>query len=819
MERKLLNRVLDLNDDLKDNRSLEVMREKLYRVDVLNLYEIFSGEEDGEKADRCLSEILVEANKALDHLEINDDKKGEVFKSISTSFLAMNRADINARKKMEEALEKKLKDTEKVYLNPFEFLRDEEGIEEALDAIEKLLEASISAREASTEEIQKLGDIKLKTLKTACTALSNIKEQLKEKVKEEEEEERMEKSNQEGFRILSPSEVQDKNFTLNFVPELGIEKTDLPVEKVLFDSEHIKAEYLQDTHDLTTFAVDTLSMPLIRIEGKNMAISPCTIEYIPFIHVFRVNSDRPDWLEDEIVNVFRCGYDQISASVEVTKYIKNKYSFIINLKTKNSNNNNIIEEILKKINLALVNLRLFKFYDSKDTVQPKLPRINGFDPYCVKLIKDISKLDINGRTDEKGNYRLTHGRPFIITPDIYSDHLYKYSRSNIDTSKKYCRDYPESASTYLVTDTIDWTPIGENDFVLFKRTRGNEVSLFRELPLPVYSEISVPPRITNRDLMIYTYIESLICDSDYYRFMLLHKVFKQVFEIEGLTIAKKNKEAGNALMFFKNECEPFLEIEKINLETSNGESSIVYKGRCKNEDAPNEYYFYFYANNSDELTCALMHCYEGSIKQDSEERQTAIKIISECIDDVLCDEEAFVRNYSLRRTLNCLPETEEEYYEDEEGNFDEADSYEDVIEYNLSKEIKSFNGYQFVSRFEYTLPMRYTLSTELKNDKKVIKVSVYPIENSHCFEISDSVKSSSYQNPLYFQATISKGEDGIIVSPLYDSFDGNYRYYSRGLYEGDYETRNKMLEELCAPFKSGVLHELVKSYFDIIDSK
>lgn len=819
MERKLLNRVLDLNDDLKDNRSLEVMREKLYRVDVLNLYEIFSGEEDEEIADECLAQILVEANKALDHLEIKDEKREEVFKRISMTFSAMNRADINARKKMEEALEKKLKDTEKVYLNPFEFLRDEEGIEEALDAIEKLLEASISARKASTEEIQKLGDIKLKTLKTACTALSNIKEQLKEKVKEEEEEERMEKSNQEGFRILSPSEVQDKNFTPNFVPELGIEKTDLPVEKVLFDSEHIKAEYLQDTHDLTTFPVDTLSIPLIRIEGKNMAISPYTIEYIPFIHAFRVNSDRPDWLEDEIVNVFRCGYDQISASVEVTKYIKNKYSFIINLKTKNSNNNNIIEEILKKINLVLVNLRLFKFYDSKDTVQPKLPRINGFDPYCVKLIKDISKLDINARTDEKGNYRLTHGRPFIITPDIYSDHLYKYSHSNIDTSKRYCRDYPESAITYLVTDTIDWTSIGENDFMLFKRTRGNEVSLFRELPLPVYSEISVPPRITNRDLMIYTYIESLICDSDYYRFMLLHKVFKQVFEIEGLTIAKKNKEAGNALMFFKNECEPFLEIEKINLETSNGESSIVYKGRCKNEDAPNEYYFYFYANNSDELTCALMHCYEGSIKQDSEERQTAIKIISDYIDDVLYDEKAFVRNYSLRRTMNGLPETEEEYYEDEEGNFDEADSYEDAIEYNLSKEIKSFNGYQFVSRFEYTLPMRYTLSTELKNDKKVIKVSVYPIENSHCFEISDSVKSSSYQNPLYFQATISKGEDGIIVSPLYDSFDGNYRYYSRGLYEGDYETRNKMLEELCEPFKSGVLHELVKSYFDIIDNK
>jgi hypothetical protein len=818
MERKLLNRVLDLNDDLKDNRTLEVMREKLYMVDVPNLYIIFSGEEDGEKADKCLAEILVEANKALDHLEIKDEKREEVFKNMSMTFSAMNRADINARKKMEEALEKRLKDTEKVYLNPFEFLRDEDGIEDTLDAIEKLLEASIAARKASTEEIQKLGEIKLKTLKTACNALSNIKEQLKEKVKEEEEEEeRMEKANQEGFKILSPEEINDNNYLNPIEIE---EKADLQVEKVLFDNYFIKVEYLQDTHDLTTFPADTLSIPLIRIEGKNMAISPCTIEYIPFIHAFRVNFDRPDWPEDDIVNVFRCGYDQMSASVEITKYIENRYSFIINLKTKDSNNNNdIIEEVLKKINLVLVNLRLFKFYDSKDTVRPKLPRINGFDPYCVKLIKDISKLDIDARNDEKGNYRLSYGRPFIITPDTYSDHLYKYSHNNIDTSKRYCRDYPESTSTYLVTDTIDWTSIGENDFMLFKRTRGNDVSLFRELPLPVYSEISVPPRITNRDLMIYTYLESLICDSDYYQFMLLHKVFKQVFEIEGLTIAKKNKEAGNAIMFFKNECEPFLEIEKINLETSNGESSIVYKGRCKNEDAPNEYYFYFYANNSDELSCALRHCYEGSTKQDSEERQTAIKIISEYIDSVLYDEEAFVRNYSLRRTLNCLPETEEEYYEDEEGNFDEADSYEYAIEYNLSKEIKSFNGYQFVSRFEYTLPMRYTLSTELKNDTKVIKVSVYPIENSHCFEISDSVKSSSYQNPLYFQATISKGEDGIIVSPLYESFSSYYRYYSRGLHEGDYETRNKMLEELCEPFKSGVLHELVKSYFDIIDNK
>nr|DAP68593.1 MAG TPA: hypothetical protein [Caudoviricetes sp.] len=160
MERKLLNRVLDLNDDLKDNRTLEVMREKLYRVDVPNLHLLFSAEEDGEKADKCLAEILVETNKALDHLEIKDETREEVFKKISMTFLAMNRADIKARKKMEESLEKRLKDTEKVYINPFEFLRDEEGIEEVLDAIEELLEASIAAREASTEEIQKLGEIK-----------------------------------------------------------------------------------------------------------------------------------------------------------------------------------------------------------------------------------------------------------------------------------------------------------------------------------------------------------------------------------------------------------------------------------------------------------------------------------------------------------------------------------------------------------------------------------------------------------------------------------------------------------------------------------
>ena len=815
MERKLLNRVLNIEDKLEGVEELKTMRDALLNVEAKDILKLISGEDEIGKLNDAYSKILIELTKVFNSLNVKDETRQELLTNMANKFDIVKKSNIDAKNKLKKALEVRILDPNFSYENAFEFLKNEEGIEDALNAVEALLEANMAYRDASAGEIKKIGDAKLATMKTACEALKNIKEQIQEKV-EEEEEERKEKANQKGFKILSPSEINDNNY-LKPIFETE-EKVEIPVEKVLFDSEFIKVEYMEDTHDLTTFPVDTLSIPLIRIEGKNMAISPCTIEYIPFLHSFRVNSDRPDWLEDDIVNIFRCGYDQISATIETEKYIKNKYSFIINLKTKDSNTD-MVEEILKKINLVLVNLRLFKFYNSEDTIQPKLPRINGFDPYCVKLIKDISKLDINARTDEKGNYRLTHGRPFIITPDIYSDHLYKYSHSNIDTSKRYCRDYPESASTYLVTDTIDWTSIGENDFMLFKRTRGNEVSLFRELPLPVYSEISVPPRITNRDLMIYTYIESLICDSDYYRFMLLHKVFKQVFEIEGLTIAKKNKEAGNALMFFKNKCEPFLEIEKINLETSNGESSIVYKGRCKNEDAPNEYYFYFYANNSDELTCALMHCYEGSIKQDSEERQTAIKIISEYIDDVLCDEEAFVRNYSLRRTLNCLPETEEEYYEDEEGNFDEVDSYENAIEYNLSKEIKSFNGYQFVSRFEYTLPMRYTLSTELKNDKKVIKVSVYPIENYHCFEISDSVKSSSYQNPLYFQATISKGEDGIIVSPLYESFGSYYRYYSRGLYEGDYETRNKMLEELCKPLKSGVLHELVKSYFDIVDNK
>lgn len=808
MERKLLNRVLDLSDDLKDNRTLEVMREKIYRVDVPNLYEIFSGEEDGEKADKYLARILVKANKVLDHLEIKDEKKEEVFNNMSMTFSAMNRADINARKKMEEALENRLKDTEKVYLNPFEFLRDEEGIEDTLDAIEKLLEASIAAREASTEEFQKLGEIKIKTLKTACNALGNIKEQLKEKIKEEEEEEKK----QEGFKILSPEEIKDNNYNKSiFGTE---EKSEIPVEKVLFDTKYIKAEYLQDTHDLTTFPVDTLSIPLIRIECKNIAVSPCTIEYIPFIHSFRVNPDKPDYIDEDIVNIFRCGYDQIGATVGTIKYIENKYSFIINLKS-NDPNINITEDLSKKINLVLVNLRLFKFYNSKDTIQPKLPMINGFDPYCVKLIKDISKLDINARTDDKGNYRLTRGKPSLITPDMYSEHLYKYSYSDIDTSKKYCRDYPERTSTYFVIDTVDWTSIGENDFMLFKRTRGNEVSLFRELPLPIYSETSVPPRLTNRDLMIYTYLESLICDSDYYTFMSLHKIFKQVFEIDGLTIAKKKKEAGNAIMFFKNECEPFLEIEKINLEISNDESSIIYKGRCKNEDDPNKDYFYFYANNSDELYNAIRHCYEGSTKQDSEERQVIIKVISEYIYEVLYDEEAFVRSYSLRTSFNGLPETEDEYYEDD--SFDDETSYESEIEYNLLEEIKRFNGYKNVTRFEYIMPMRYTLSTELKNDKKAIKVSVYPIENSRCFEISDSTKNSNYLNPLYFQATISKGENGIVVSPLYDSFNANYRYYSRGLLDNEENTKNKMLEELCEPFKSGVLYELVKAYFDIIE--
>ena len=38
--------------------------------------------------------------------------------------------------------------------------------------------------------------------------------------------------------------------------------------------------------------------------------------------------------------------------------------------------------------------------------------------------------------------------------------------------------------------------------------------------------------------------------------------------------------------------------------------------------------------------------------------------------------------------MNGLPETEEEYYEEEEGNFDEVDSYKHAIEYNYSEKSK-----------------------------------------------------------------------------------------------------------------------------------
>lgn len=357
--------------------------------------------------------MLIELTKVFNSLNVKDETRQELLTNMANKFDIVKKSNIYAKNKLKKALEVRILDPNFSYENAFEFLKDEEGIEEALNAIEELLEASVAYRDASAGEIKKIGDAKLATMKTACTVLSNIKEQLKEKI-EEEEEEIMEKSNQEGFKILAPEEINDNNY-LKPIFE-SEEKVDLPVEKVLYDNYYIKVEYLQDTHDLTTFPVDTLSIPLIRIEGKNMAISPCTIEYVPFMHSFRVNSDRPDWLEDDVVNVFRCGYDQISATIETEKYIKNKYSFIINLKTKDSNTD-MMEEILKKINLVLVNLRLFKLYKSKDTIQPKLPRINGFDPYCVKLIKDISKLDISARTDEKGNYRY-YSRGLLVGDDI-----------------------------------------------------------------------------------------------------------------------------------------------------------------------------------------------------------------------------------------------------------------------------------------------------------------------------------------------------------------------------------------------------------------
>lgn len=765
MERKLLNRVLDLNDDLKDNRTLEVMREKIYRVDVPNIHTIFSDEEAIAKAHEEYAKTLVEANKMLDLLEIEDKKSEEFYAKMNKTFSALNKADLNARKKMEEALDKKLKNTDKVYLNPFEFLKDEDGIEDALNAIEELLEAIIAYRAASSEEMKRLGDIKLRTLKTACNALEDVKEHLKEKIKEEEEQERREKENQEGFKILTPEEVQDKALST----DLGISnyKPGIPLEKILIDNEFFRVEYIQDTHDITLLPADSLVIPLIRIETKRSNIGGCIIEYIPYINVFRVNLDASrnrlsGYIVNDILNVFRRGYDNVSGSVDTVNYINHLYNYMVKSR---ENGEKYMDELKQKINDVLVNLRLFRDFGNQGELEPKLPKINGFDPDVVDLIRDISKLDImNVKYEVDGLYRLIQPSPFIISPDVYSDHLYRYSHFRNDSSLRYSsREYPEQEHCYFETETVDWEETGEDSYMLYRRISDGEEALLKELPLPIYSTNRSRIVCTNRDLMIYTYLESLICDSDYSDLMEVHKLFKLVFKIEGLTVAKKKKDLGSALMFFKNEHRPFLEIEKVNLEKSDGSTTVVYKGKCLNENISQQFLYHnFYANDLDELYVALTNCFEGHVKKDSENVKTMLHNIASYIDRILDSEtETYRRDYSFRYTLNDIPRTEADYYNQyEEG--DEEGSYEWVIRENIKEEIKTFNGYHLVERHGELLPMRYTASLETQDGKDVIKVSVYHIYNSSCFSYSDSVIRDRWLNPVYFEAIVSKGENGTI---------------------------------------------------------
>ena len=815
MERKLLNRVLDLNDDLKDNRILEVMREKLYRVDVPNIHIVFSDEEAIAKAHEEYAKILVEANKMLDVLEIDDEKSEKFYANMNKAFSALNKADLNARKKIEEALDKKLKNTDKVYLNPFEFLKDEDGIEDALNAIEELLEASIAYRAASSEEMKRLGDIKLRTLKTACNALGDIKEYLKEKIKEEEEQERIEKSNQEEFKILLPEEVQNKQPS----PDLGVsnEKSGIPLEKILIDNNLIKAEYLQDTYDITTLPADSLVIPLIRVGTKSTNVGNCTIEYIPFVNAFRVNLDNKSrYFIKDVVNVFRRGYDNVSGAVDTVNYIDHLYGFMNNFRP-NGKDTNYLDELKQKINDVLVNLQLFKDFGNQEAPEPKLPKINGFDPDVVDLIKDISKLDIvNVNKEENGIYRLVNTLPFIISSDVYSDHLYRYSYCNSDTSLRYQnRDYPEQEYSFFVTDTVGWEETGEDSYLVYRRVSDGEEVLLRDLPLPISSINRNGLVCTNRDLMIYTYLESLICDSDYSDLMEVHKLFKLVFKIKGLVVAKKKKETGNALMFFKDNYRPFLEVEKINLEKSDGNTTVIYKGKCLNEEDQIELYHNFYANDLDELYVALANCFEGYIKKDFNNLKTMLRNIASYIDGILESEhEVYRRDYSFKYTLDNLPRTEEDYYNEYE-EADEEGSYEWAIKENIKKEIKRFNGYHLVERHGELLPMRYTVAVEKQDKKEVIKVSVYPIQNSSCFTYNDRVLKERWNNPIYFEAEVRKGEDGAIgVLPLYNNNFGRHRYYSVGIPIGDYDARNKMISDLCKPIQGGVLHILIKTYFE-----
>lgn len=817
MERKLLNRVLDLNDDVKDIRILEIMREKLYRVDVVNIHTIFSDEEAIEKANEEYAQIIVEANKMLDVLEIKDEKSEEFYAKMNKAFSALNKADLNARKKMEEALDKKLKNTDKVYLNPFDFLKDEDGIEDALNAIEELLEASIAYRAASTEEMKRLGDIKLRTLKTACNALGDIKEHLKEKIKEEEEQERREKENQEGFKILTPEEVQNKQPS----PDLGIsnEKSGIPLEKILVENNFLKAEYLQDTHDITSLPADSLVIPLIRIETKSSNTCNCTIECIPFINCFRVNLDNKSRyfnFNRDVVNVFRRGYDNVSGAVDTVNYIDRLYGFMNNFRP-NGEEINYTDELKQKINDVLVNLKLFKDFGNQEAVEAKLPRINGFDPDVVDLIKDVSKLDIvNVSKEDNGIYRLVNTLPFLISPDVYSDHLYRYSYCSSDTSLRYQnRDYPEQEYSFFTTDMVDLEETGEDSYLVYRRISDGEEVLLRDLPLPISSMERNGLVCTNRDLMIYTYLESLICDSDYSDMMEVHTLFKLVFKIKGLTVAKKKKETGNSLMFFKDNYRPFLEVEKINLEKSDGNTTVIYKGKCLNEEDQIELYHNFYANDLDELYVALANCFEGYIKKDFNNLKTMLRNIASYIDGILESEnEVYRRNYSFKYTLDNLPRTEEDYYNEYEEEYEEG-SYEWAIKENIKREIKRFNGYSLVERHGELLPMRYTVAVEKQDKKEVIKVSVYPIQNSSCFTYNDRVLRERWNNPIYFEAEVRRGEDGAIgVLPLYNNNFGRHRYYSVGIPIGDYDTRNKMISDLCKPIQYGVLHILIKSYFE-----
>lgn len=632
-----------------------------------------------------------------------------------------------------------------------------------------------------------------------------MERELLNKAREEEE-------NKGKIKILSEKDInKEKEYEEKKEAEVTTEDLE-NVVKNIYSSSNFEATYLQDTYNLRHFPEDTLVIPLIKIKHLNKFVNDVVIEYIPYVSAIRVNVvDKRKSVIDRTVNIFRHGFYNDNTCSSVRDYLSNLYKIASDVSDANKED---LEKLLDEVVNVLLNKILY-FYNIipyfKQVKKAKLPYPDPTNKEHIRLIEDVITLSLYQKPEFGGLTSLLYNKPRISSPYLAYENLYTYTHFDHPlTNHSSSKDYPVIVENNVCTVTINWERIGEQDYLVTKRVI-NGVIVDRELtPIPLVNTEN-NNRINPEKQLLLRYFESLLFDDECYKFLETRNMFNKIINLNDVILAKKNNESYCAIKVFRDSIKPLLEIEKVKVPSVNGEYLIVYKGYVVKSSYNNFKYHNFWCSNNDELRAALVHGFtvlKGTVLLS--EKHILEDLSDILVHDILKDDTE--EKYSIRHTLNGIPEDESEFDEEEWDN-----DYNNVVLDNLTEEMRQYNSYHIINYLGEEVDLIYKIEPKVIDHDNVIVVTAYRRDSSISFDVAENgVYGLNTGMNLFFSAYVSKGNNGeLAVRPMYSN-STNFSYFSRHINNDDLDTKERIVKDLCQPIQNGILNEFLLSYFDLL---